>query len=136
MSFSITTNRDEIRRFYEPHCASIEERLRVIRTLRDANIETFATLAPILPCDPDELAALAIEASGGNIIGDPLHIRATKKHGATTREAAFRIAEAQGHSQWFEAGFQASLVERIERLARESGTTFETGPGGFARLAA
>ncbi len=36
VSFSITTNREDIRRLYEPHCASFEERLNVVRTLREA----------------------------------------------------------------------------------------------------
>ncbi len=50
VSFSITTNREEIRRLYEPHCATIHERIETVRRLRDAGIETFATLgaAPAL----------------------------------------------------------------------------------------
>ncbi len=135
VSFSITTNRDDIRTLYEPLCATIDDRLRTIRTLRDEGIEVFATLAPILPCDPEELARIAIKASGARVIGDPLHIRATKSHGATTRHAAFRIADVQDHQPWFDAAFQARIVERIEKEARRLGTTFETGPRGFARLA-
>jgi DNA repair photolyase len=135
VSFSITTNRDEVRRLYEPHCESVAERLRGIRILRASGIEAYATLAPILPCDPEELARLAIEASGRNLIGDPLHIRATKQHGATTREAAFRIAEKQAHEEWLSAEFQANVVDRIDVEARRAGFRFETGPGGFANLA-
>ncbi len=135
VSFSITTNRDEIRRLYEPLCAPIDERINTIKKLRDAGIETFATLAPILPCDPEQLAKIAIEASGGRIIGDPLHIRATKSHGATTREQAFRIAEKHDHEKWFDAAFQARIVERIEAEARRAGVAFEVGPRGFSRLA-
>ena len=63
VSFSITTNREEIRKLYEPLCAPICERLDAIRALRDAGIETYATLAPLLPCDPEELAQRALEAS-------------------------------------------------------------------------
>jgi DNA repair photolyase len=136
VSFSITTNRDEVRRLYEPHCVPIDERLQVIRTLRDAGIETYATLAPILPCDPEELARMGIEASGRDLIGDPLHIRATKKHGATTREAAFRIAERQSHAEWADARFQAEIVSRITAEAGRAGFRFAIGPAGFARLAA
>jgi len=135
VSFSITTNREEIRRWYEPHCAPIDERLRAIRALREAGIQTFATLAPILPCDPEALARIAIETSGGNLIGDPLHIRATKAHGATTRDEAFRIARVRGHEEWWNAGFQMRVVERIKNAARDHGVTFEVGPRGFARLA-
>lgn len=135
VSFSITTDRDEVRRMYEPHCAPIEERLAVVRALRDAGIETYATLAPLLPCNPELLAQSAIGASGRDLIGDPLHIRAVKRHGATTREAAWKIAAAQNQEEWLEAAFQASVVDRISREARRLGHSFETGPAGFARLA-
>lgn len=136
VSFSITTDRDEVRRLYEPHCAPIEERLEAIRALREAGIEVYATLAPILPCDPERLARLAIEASGRDLVGDPLHVRAVKPRGATTREAAFRIAQTQGHSEWLDAEFQARMVARIEAEARRAGVAFDTGPRGFGKLAA
>jgi DNA repair photolyase len=136
VSFSITTNRDDVRRLYEPHCASNSERLAVIRTLRNAGIETYATLAPLLPCDPEELAGLAIEASGRDLIGDPLHVRAVKRRGATTRDAALRVSEAHGYSHWHDADFQMEVIERIHTTARALGHNFTTGPTGFAKLAA
>jgi DNA repair photolyase len=135
VSFSITTNREDVRRLYEPHCAAIEERLAAIRALRDAGIETYATLAPLLPCDPEKLMRLAIEVSGRDVIGDPLHVRAVKRHGATTREAAFRVSVANGHDAWLDAGFQESIVERMRKAAREMGKRFDTGTLGFGRLA-
>ena len=135
VSFSITTDRDDVRRLYEPHCATFQERLETVRELRAAGIETYATLAPLLPCDPENLARAAIQATGRNLIGDPLHVRSVKPRGATTRDAAFRIAETQGQEEWLDAEFQASIVERIDREARQAGFRFETGPRGFARLA-
>jgi hypothetical protein len=120
---------------YEPLCASIDERLRVIRALRETGIETYATLAPLLPCDPEALARAAIEASGRDLIGDPLHIRAVKRHGATTRAEGWRVSEKNGFEAWLDADFQAGIIERIERAAGEMGKTFLTGPRGFARLA-
>jgi DNA repair photolyase len=135
VSVSITTNREEVRRLYEPLCASIEERLTVVRALRTAGMETYATLAPLLPCDPEALARVAIEASGRDLIGDPLHVRSVKPHGATTRAEAWRVSEVNGFEAWLGADFQAGIVKRIERAAGEMGKTFLTGPRGFARLA-
>jgi DNA repair photolyase len=135
VSVSITTNREEVRRLYEPLCASIDERLAVVRALRSAGIETYATLAPLLPCDPEALARAAIEASGRDLIGDPLHVRSLKPHGATTRAEAWRVSEVNGFEAWLDADFQARIVTRIERAAGQMGKTFLTGPGGFARLA-
>jgi DNA repair photolyase len=135
VSFTLTTNRDDVRRLYEPHCATFEERLRVIAALREARIPTFATLAPLLPCDIEELTAAAIAATEYDLIGDPLHIRAVKRRGATTREAARRIAERHGHTAWFEPEFQAETVEKIRTLAQAADRRFAIGPEGFSWLA-
>src|SRR5262245_2143097 len=40
ISFSLTTDRDDVRRLYEPLCAPIAERLYAVRALRAAGIET------------------------------------------------------------------------------------------------
>jgi len=135
VSFSLTTNWEDVRRLYEPHCASFEERLETIRALRAAGIRTFAALAPLLPCDPEELARLAMDATEHNIIGDPLHVRAVKRHGATTRDAAYKISERHYFSAWLDPAFQAEVVERIERVAEKQGRRFGIGPEGFGWLA-
>jgi len=135
VSFSITTNRDDVRRLYEPHCAPIAERLNVIGVLRDAGIEVYATLAPLLPCDPEELARAAIAASGRDLIGDALHVRGAKPRGATTRDATFRVSAANGHDLWLDPVFQAEITGRVEEAAKALGHGFATGPSGFATLA-
>ncbi|MGH9594325.1 MAG: radical SAM protein [Bryobacteraceae bacterium] len=135
VSFSLTTDREDVRRLYEPHCASFPERLETIRALRAAGIETYATLAPLLPSDPEALARAALEASGRDLIGDPLHVRAVKRHGATTREQAFRISAANHHSEWFDPQFQADITARISAVAQTAGHGFTTGPRGFSILA-
>ncbi len=134
VSFSITTDREDVRRIYEPHCASIEERFETITALRDAGIDTFATLAPLLPCDPERLIGLAVEATNCAIIADPFHVRATKLRGATTREAAMRISEKHGFSEWHEPAFQAVVVKRMRSAAERAGRPFEIGVAAFAML--
>ena len=135
VSFSLTTNREDVRRLYEPHCATFDERIATIRRLREAGIATYATLAPLLPCDPEELALKALEVTEFDIIGDPLHVRAVKPRGATTREAAYRISAHHEFSAWLDPEFQAEVVARIDRVATKAGRRFGTGPEGFAWLA-
>jgi DNA repair photolyase len=135
VSFSITTNRESVRKLYEPHCATIDCRLKAIQELRQAGITTFATLAPILPCDPEELARTALEATDQHIIGDALHIRSAKPRGATTREAAFAISTKKGFSAWLEPEFQREVTERIACTVRRAGRRFATGTEGFGWLA-
>lgn len=134
VSFSITTNREDVRRWFEPHCEPNEERLRAIAALREAGIETYATLAPLLPCDPDALAEQSLLASGRDLIGDPLHVRPVKRHGATTREQAFRIARVRGFQDWLQPGFQEETIARIKRVAACAGRRFLIGPAGFSLL--
>jgi DNA repair photolyase len=135
VSFSITTDREDVRRWYEPHCATTDERLGVVRELRAAGIRTHATLAPLLPCNPERLADLALDASGLDLVGDPFHVRAVKTCGATTRVAGLKVSHARGFDEWHDPGFQREIVRRIERRASAAGRRFGVGPEGFAWLA-
>ncbi len=134
VSFSITTNRDDVRRRYEPHCEPIDERLRAVRELEAAGIRTFCTLAPILPCDPAALADLALAANASDVIGDPFHSRAVKRRGATTRIEAERVSAAGGFERWHEPEFQVGVVSAIRRRVEASGRRFATGIEGFRML--
>jgi DNA repair photolyase len=135
VSFSIPTDRDEIRRAYEARCAPIAERWSVIQRLRQSGIETYATLAPILPCDPERLIEMAVARTETDIIGDPFHVRSVKTSGATTREAAVRIGDRLGHRCWYEPEFQEKIVARMRRAAAAHGRRFGVGSAAFAWLA-
>jgi DNA repair photolyase len=135
VSFSITTDNDRVRRLYEPQCAPISERLETVRRLRAAGIAVYATLAPLLPCDPEALVDLALEATDREVIADPFHVRAVKKRGATTRDAGVRVSRAQGFLEWHDPAFQAAVVGRMREKAAAAGRRFDTGIAGFRRLA-
>lgn len=135
VSFSITTDRDRVRRLYEPHCAPIAERLETVRGLRAAGLVVYATLAPLLPCDPEALMGLALDTTDHDIIGDPFHVRAVKRCGATTRDAGLRISRAQGFTQWHDPAFQTAAIETMRRKAAAAGRRFGTGPRAFGWLA-
>lgn len=134
VSFSITTNRDDVRKIYEPHCETNQCRLAAIGQLREAGISTYATLAPLLPCDPEELAHAALAATDDDIIGDPLHVRAVKPRGATTRQAAIDIAEHHEFSAWLDPNYQNEVTAQIGDIIRKAGRRFATGPEGFRWL--
>jgi DNA repair photolyase len=134
ISFSLTTNREEVRRRYEPRCAPLEKRIEAMGRLRDAGLRVFATLAPILPGDPEVMIQAALTVTADPLIGDPLHVRATKPDGATTHEPAFRLARDHGEAEWLDAAFQARQVRTLQDLARACGSDLVTGPQGFALL--
>ena len=135
VSFSLTTNREQVRKWYEPHCATLAERLSAIEQLRAAGIVTFATLAPLLPCDPEEFAEIALAATSEDIIADPLHIRAVKKHGATTRQAAINISAKREFLAWLDPAFQADVLTRIQAVVAKAGRRCAAGTEGFGWLA-
>ena len=135
VSFSITTDREDVRRIFEPHCASIEERWNTIAALRTAGIETVATLAPILPCDPEALLTRALNATTGPIVADPFHVRAAKPSGAQTREPAHAICRKYGWDDWLDPGFQTSVLQKMQAIAGRKGRHFGWGPAGFSVLA-
>lgn len=135
VSFSVPTDRNDVLKLYEPHCPSFEERLDTLCTLRKAGIEAYATLAPLLPSNPERLALAAIEATGRDLIGDPLHVRPVKRHGATTRDAAWRISSHHGFESWLDPHFQERVIEQICTTAARQHKSFRVGPGGFSALA-
>lgn len=55
---SITTDNDAIRAEFEPKAPSIKRRLELIRELKANDIKVHASLAPLLPCNPDNLIEL------------------------------------------------------------------------------
>jgi DNA repair photolyase len=137
VGFSVTTDREDIRRVFEPHCSPIEERWKTIAALRAAGIPATVTIAPILPCDPEALAARAVRETEGNapIIADPLHSRAVKRSGATTRDAAVSICARNGWEKWLAPAFQREVVARLEDAVTAAGRQFGHGPAGFGLLA-
>jgi DNA repair photolyase len=136
VSFSLTTDDEDVRRAYEPHCEPVEERLRACADLRAAGVAVHATLAPLLPCDPENLGRLALEATELDVIGDPLHVRAVKRSGATTRDAAARLALRRGELEWLDPQVQDAMVARIRSVVEAAGRRFGSGPTGFGLLSA
>ena len=55
---SITTDDEEIRTQFEPHAPSIGRRLQLIRKLREAGVDVYVSISPLLPCNPDRLISL------------------------------------------------------------------------------
>ena len=135
VSFSLTTNRDEVRKCYEPLCASVDDRLATLGALRETGIPTYATLAPLLPCDPSELARLALAFTHQDIIGDPFHVQAIKRRGATTRSEALRVSQVRHFEEWHLPDFQSQVVATLQSTIQAAGRRFGIGPTAFRWLA-
>lgn len=55
---SFTTNDDTVRKEFEPKAPSIERRIQLIKALHQAGISVTASIAPLLPCQPEQLVKM------------------------------------------------------------------------------
>jgi DNA repair photolyase len=146
VSFSLTTDREDVRQVLEPKCARLAHRLQTIRALRDAGVIVFCTIAPILPSGSDALVKTAkacdnlvrqgVDAGRRDLVMDPLHIRARKRQGATTWSRAVELCESQGWGCWLSFDFQNMLTSRMCAVASDLGVSAGVGEAGFGLLTA
>jgi len=98
ISLSVPTDAEEVRKVFEPKAPPIRKRLDALRALRDAGIEAYLTIAPVLPIvDP---AAFARDAHGiaRAALLSPFHDpRQTGRAG--TRDPAVAILESR-KAEW------------------------------------
>lgn len=144
VSFSLTTDREDVRQVLEPKCARFEHRLQTIRALRDAGVVVFCTVAPILPSGSDaliktanacdDLVRQAVDAGERDLVMDPLHIRARKQQGATTWGRAVELCESRGWGCWLSFDFQNELTSRMCAVASQLGVSARIGAEGFGLL--
>jgi DNA repair photolyase len=55
VGLSITTDREDVRRIFEPNSPSIQSRIKALKMLHDEGVTTYAFIGPILPLDPERL---------------------------------------------------------------------------------
>lgn len=59
---TVSTDREEMRRLFEPKAPPIASRIEALKTLHKAGVRTYAFIGPMLPMDPDALAQELIGA--------------------------------------------------------------------------
>ena len=57
VGFTITTDNERIARYFEPRASSAADRIAALKRIHEAGLRTFAFLGPLLPGDPEKLAA-------------------------------------------------------------------------------
>src|SRR3970040_3006579 len=58
VGLSIPTDREDIRKIFEPNATSISARIKALGKLKEEGINTYALVAPLLPLNPENLAKL------------------------------------------------------------------------------
>ncbi len=58
VGLSIPTDREDIRKIFEPNATPISARIRAMKRLKQEGIKTYAFIAPLLPLNPENLGNL------------------------------------------------------------------------------
>lgn len=120
VNMSITTDSDEIRKRFEPSCASIERRLDAVRELKAAGLKVGVCISPMLPIeDPIQFARTLRELGADRYTASYFH-SSEKLFASGTGDEATQIAREMN---WTFAKFQrvkqvlTQLVPRLNETA-------------------
>lgn len=110
VGLSITTDDDEIRKLFEPRTPSIEERIETLDRLHREGIYTYVFIGPILPQNPDRLAALLKDKVDYVLIDKMNYSNKVKK-----------IYKAHGLEYALEPEYFEDVAPKLEKIFRKSG---------------
>jgi len=128
---SITTDDEHVRRIFEPACAPIMARLKAIQKVREAGIPTQASIAPLLPCDPERLAQLLDPAVDWVVVST---FRDDGGSGGKTRHWAAELYRQYGYGDYLHDG-EAHAEQTIITLRRLLGPErVRVGKDGFDQV--
>ena len=108
VTMSITTDSDEVRKQFEPQCASIERRFAALGKLVDAGLRTRVNVAPLLPLEDPQSFAERIVAAGVSTVHIGTFHESSIPFASSTRQPALTIARELG---WTAARREAAKTE-------------------------
>ena len=114
VNMTVTTDDEDVRRTFEPFCPSNTVRLKAIREVQDAGVETCITMTPLLlVSQPYAFVNNLLETGVEKFIAQPFHF-SRGKFVASTREGAFDLmAEKLGCER---SSFQDTYMEHYQRV--------------------
>jgi DNA repair photolyase len=114
VNITVTTDDEDVRRTFEPFCPSNTVRLKTIRDVQDAGVETCITMTPLLlVSQPYAFVNNLLETGVEKFIAQPFHF-SRGKFVASTREGAFDLmAEKLGCER---SSFQDTYLEHYQRV--------------------
>ncbi len=99
---TVTTDRDDIRKIFEPGAPSISARIKALRALDEAGIPTYAFIGPLLPMDPEALAA-SLAPWAGRVLVDDMNYLSKTRH----------VYRDLGLDRWLDPGFLEDIHTRL-----------------------
>ena len=99
ITLSITTDSDEVRKRFEPQCASIDRRFEAITKMSDAGFRTRINVAPLLPIENVGAFARRIIETGASRVHIGTFHETTGPFASGTRQPALAIAREMGWTE-------------------------------------
>ncbi len=103
VGMTVATDREEMRRIFEPHAPPIQARLQALQKLHENGIKTYAFVGPILPMDPEALSA-KLRPYVHSVLVDRMNY--VSKTG--------RIFRDKNLSEWLDGDFMDEIVSRLK----------------------
>jgi DNA repair photolyase len=125
VAVSITTDREDVRRLFEPRCAPLPRRVDALAQLHAHGIRTQASLAPLLPCDPLALAQL-VDPHCDWVVVQALKMASP---GARTWTPALEILRQRGWEGWLQGG--QAVEHAMQQLGAYFGARYHEAQEGF-----
>lgn len=123
VNMTVTTDSETVRKTFEPLCPSNSNRLKAIKEVNDAGINTCITITPLLPIEnADEFAQMLIDTGIKKFIIQPFHSE-KGKFVASTRESAMQLIKEMN---WTNAKY-LQVLETIKKYIPDIGI----GKDGF-----
>ena len=124
VNMTVTTDDDEVRRAFEPGCPTNAARLKAVRELSEAGVQTCVTMTPLLLVrDVETFAQSLLDTGCRRFIIQGFHFDDGRMI-AQTREGAFRLmAEKLGCGEKefqprYQENYRAAREVLLERLPR------------------
>lgn len=126
VNMTVTTDSEEVRKAFEPYCPSNKSRLKAIKEITDAGIQTCITMTPLLPVEnPTAFTEELISTGVKKFIVQPFHPD-KGKFIASTRETALEQIKKMN---WNEADYQ-----NVVKIFRKELPWLGEGKEGFAPI--
>lgn len=108
VGLTITTDRERVRRIFEPSAPPIPARIDALKKLHQAGISTYVFIGPLLPMDPDSLAEQIRPYADSILIDRMNYVNKTK-----------RLYKKYGIEKWLD---ESAVDEIISRLHKNLGS--------------
>lgn len=117
VSMTVETDREEVRRIVTPSAPPLAGRLKALRQLRDAGIDTQAAVSPLLPHTPDFAGILADSAP--RVVVDDF-FSGDGSGGRRSEVLGMRsLFEQNGWISWYNPSVIGTFVDNLRRYLPE-----------------